>query len=289
MKYAFIEKYTRQFKVSELCQAMQVSQSGYYYWQNNKLTYKEQIDAYLTHLIKQIHSGAKGRYGSPRILSKLKELGEKVSRKRINRLMKEHNIYAKGRGKFRIITNSKHNHLIAPNLLKQNFAASLPNQVWVADITYVWTQEGWLYLAVILDLYSRMVVGWSVSDRIKKELVIDAFLKYYWTRKPKPGLIHHSDRGSQYASNDFQKILGNAGVIASMSGKGNCYDNAVAESFFKSLKTKLGKDVIFKTKEEAKSATFEYVEAFYNPVRKHSTLHYCSPIKFEQYLLNMVA
>jgi transposase InsO family protein len=185
------------------------------------LTYKEQRDVYLTNLIKQIHDSAKGRYGSPRILDSLKDLGERVSRKRVNRLMKENNIYAKARRKYKITTNSKHNNLIAPNLLNQDFTASLPNQVWVSDITYIWTQEGWLYLAVTLDLYSRMVVGWSVSDRIKKELVIDAFLKAYWARKPKPWLIHHSDRGSQYASKDFQKILGNVGSRPSMSGGGN--------------------------------------------------------------------
>lgn len=253
-----------------------------------KLIYKEQRDLYLTNLIKQIHIKVKGRYGSPRILDSLKDLGEKVSRKRVNRLMKQNNIYSKVKRKYKNTTDSNHNNLIAPNLLNQDFTTSLPNQVWVADITYVWTQEGWLYLAVILDLCSRMLVGWSVSDRIKKELVIDAFLKAYWARKPKIGLIHHSDRGSQYASKDFQKLLTNVAAKPSMSGKGNCYDNAVAESFFNSFKTEATRDHIFKTKEEAKSAIFEYIETFYNRVRKHSTLNYCSPIRFEQYL-NRVA
>lgn len=201
--------------------------------------------------------------------------------------MRENNISSKVKRKFKITTNSDHNHLIAPNLLEQNFTAAKPNKIWVSDITYIWTLEGWLYLSVILDLCSRKVVGWHINDRITKELVITAFMKAYWSRKPGKGLIHHSDRGSQYASIDFQKTLNNAGAICSMSvsGKGNCYDNAVAESFFNSIKTELGCN-IFKTKEEAKSEIFEYIEAFYNEWRKHSRLNYCSPNKFEQYLTN---
>lgn len=201
--------------------------------------------------------------------------------------MRENNISSKVKRKFKITTNSDHSNLIAPNLLEQNFTANSPNQIWVSDITYIWTKEGWLYLAVILDLCSRKIVGWHMHHRITKELVITSFMKAYWSRKPSKGLIHHSDRGSQYASNDFQKTLFNAGAICSMSGKGNCYDNAVAESFFNSLKTELGcSSNIFNTKEEAKSEIFEYIEAFYNQWRKHSTLNYCSPVQFEQYLIN---
>lgn len=241
-------------------------------------------DIYLLSQIKEIHFRSKGRYGSPRITSSLKDNGERVSCKRVLRLMRENNICSKVKRKFKCTTDSKHNHLIAPNLLEQNFTAKFPNQIWVSDITYIWTLEGWLYLSIILDLCSRKMVGWHINDRITKELVITAFMKAYWSRKPGKGLIHHSDRGAQYASNDFQQLLKNIGAKCSMSGKGNCYDNAVAESFFNSLKTELGSGNIFKTKEEAKNAVFEYIEAFYNEWRKHSTLNYCSPNKFEQYL-----
>lgn len=242
---------------------------------------------YLTELIKTAHLESKGRYGSPRIHSELQDLGEKVSRKRVLRLMNESGITSKVKRKYKITTNSDHNHLIGPNLLEQNFITSAPNRIWVSDISYIWTLEGWLYLSVVLDLYSRMVVGWHIHDGITKELVITAFLKAYWSRKPGKGLIHHSDRGSQYASKDFQKLLKNVGVLCSMSGKGNCYDNAVAESFFNSTKTELGLGAgnIFKTKQEAKDAIFEYIEGFYNRKRKHSTLNYCSPMQFEQYSL----
>ncbi len=262
---------------------MQVSESGYYRWRSNRTSFREQRDNYLISLIKQIHSSVKGRYGSPRIYQVLKDQGEQVSRKRVNRLMRENNIYAKTKLKYKATTDSKHNNAVAPNLLEQNFKTSSPNKVWVSDITFIMTCEGWLYLVVIIDLYSRKVVGWSVSDRINKELIIDSFLKAYNSRKPNPGLIHHSDRGSQYASKEFQKLLKNVGAKCSMSGKGNCYDNAVAESFFNSLKTESLKEHNFKTREEAKSVIFAYIETFYNRVRKHSTLNYCSPINFEQY------
>ncbi len=268
---------------------MNVSASGYYRWRNNKISFRKQRDIYLTNLIKNIHSKTKGRYGSPRIYQELKSMRERVSRKRVNRLMRENNLISKVRSKFKITTKSDLNNLVAPNLLKQNFSAALPNQIWVADISYILTQEGWIYLAITLDLCSRKVVGWHVSDRITKELVITAFMKAYWSRKPSKGLIHHSDRGSQYTSNDFQKLLVNVGALPSMSGSDNCYDNAVAESFFNSLKTELGNNYIFKTKKEAKDAIFEYIEGFYNGVRRHSTLNYCSPSQFEQYLLTRVA
>lgn len=268
---------------------MNVSASGYYRWRNNKISSRKRRDIYLTNLIKGIHLATKGRYGSPRIYQELKSMGELVSRKRVNRLMRENNLTAKVRRKFKSTTKSNPNNLVAPNLLKQNFTAALPNRIWVSDISYILTQEGWLYLAIILDLCSRKVVGWHISERITKELVIAAFMKAYWARKPSKGLIHHSDRGSQYTSNDFQKLLANVGALPSMSGSGNCYDNAVAESFFNSLKTELGNDYIFKTKEEAKNAIFEYIEGFYNGIRRHSTLNYCSPIQFEQYLLTRVA
>ena len=198
--------------------------------------------------------------------------------------MQENSITAKVKRRYKSTTTSNYMSQIAPNLLRQNFTTHKPNMVWVSDITYLDTREGGLYSAVILDLYSRKVVGWHLSDRMTKELVIKAFLKAYWSRKPAKGLIHHSDRGSQYTSKDFQNLLANVGAKPSMSAKGNCYDNAVAESFFHSLKIELGYNKIFKTKQEAKNAIFEYIEGFYNTNRRHSALNYCSPNNFEQYL-----
>jgi putative transposase len=203
--------------------------------------------------------------------------------------MQANGIEAKHKRKFKATTDSQHKFAVAPNLLKQNFIVSEPNRVWTADITYCWTLEGWVYLAVVLDMYSRKIVGWAMSERITRDIVIKAFGMAYRTRKPGPGLIHHSDKGVQYACWDFQKILTDCGVHQSMSGRGNCYDNAITETFFHSLKTELMFGHVFKTREEAKSAVFEYIEIFYNRERRHSSLGYCSPNDFEQYcqLLNV--
>jgi putative transposase len=198
--------------------------------------------------------------------------------------MRENKIQAKHKRKFKATTDSYHKFPVAPNLLEQNFTVSEPNRIWTADITYCATLEGWVYLAVVLDMYSRKIVGWAMSEKMTRELVIKAFLMAYWARKPKAGLIHHSDKGSQYASHDFQKVLADFGVKPSMSGQGNCFDNAVTETFFHTLKTELMFDSVFETREEAKNAIFEYIEIFYNRERRHSTLGYCSPVKFEQYL-----
>ena len=244
---------------------------------------RQQEDQRLLLKIKSVYSANKARYGSPRIHAELKDQGEHCSKKRIARIMRENKVQAKHKRKFKATTDSQHNLATAPNLLKQNFTALAPNKVWTADISYCWTQEGWLYLAVVLDLYSRKIVGWSINKRMSRKLVIDAFLMAYWSRKPKPGLIHHSDKGCQYASHDFQKTLSMAGALQSMSGTGNCYDNAVTETFFHSLKTELMFGEVFKTREEAKNAMFEYIEIYYNRQRRHSTLGYCSPVKFEQY------
>jgi transposase InsO family protein len=244
---------------------------------------RSQADERLLDKIKCIHTATRSCYGSPRIHAELKEQGELCSRKRIARIMRENGIEAKHKRKFKATTDSQHKLPVAPNLLEQNFTISEPNRIWTADITYCWTLEGWVYLAVVLDMYSRKIVGWAVSERMTRELVIQAFLKAYWARKPSAGLIHHSDKGSQYASKDFRHVLGGFGVIQSMSGKGNCFDNAVTETFFHTLKTELMFDCVFKTREEAKSAIFEYIEVFYNRERRHSTLGYCSPVKFEQY------
>ncbi len=260
-----------------------VSPSGYYAWGKNKVSKREKEDRRLLSKIREIHFEHRARYGSPRIHAELKDQGERCGRKRIARIMRENKIQAKHKRKFKATTDSQHKLATAPNLLKQNFTVSVPNKIWTADISYCWTQEGWMYLAIVLDMYSRKIVGWAINNRMSRQLVINAFLVAYWSRKPKKGLIHHSDKGSQYASHDFQKVLSLAGATQSMSGTGNCYDNAVTETFFHSLKTELMFDQVFKTREEAKSAIFEYIEIYYNRKRRHSTLGYCSPVKFEQY------
>jgi len=223
-------------------------------------------------------------YGSPRITIELREQGDTCSKNRVARIMKENDIMAKTARKFKVTTNSKHDMPISENLLKQDFSVSTPDRVWVSDITYIRTQEGWLYLSIILDLYSRKIVGWSISDRITKKVVTDALLKAIWNRKPSKGLIVHSDQGSQYASNEFRNIIQRYGFVQSMSGKGNCYDNAVAESFFHTFKTECVYPEVYNSKAEAKSAIFDYIEIFYNRLRRHSTINYMSPVDFEKKL-----
>lgn len=269
--------------MSELCFTLEVAPSGYYAWRKRQPSSRSQEDERLLCKIKCIHADKRERYGSPRMHAELRGQGERCGRKRVARLMRENDIQAKHKRKFKATTDSHHKFPVAPNLLGQNFKVSEPNHIWTADISYCWTLEGWMYLAVVLDMYSRKIVGWAMSERMTKELVINAFLMAYWARKPKAGLIHHSDKGSQYASYDFKKVLEDFGVIQSMSGRGNCYDNAVTETFFHTLKTELMLDWVFKTREEAKSAVFEYIEIFYNRERRHSTLGYCSPVNFEQY------
>jgi transposase InsO family protein len=271
------------YRLAELCSALEIAPSGYYQWRKCKQSLRAQEDERLLHKIREIHHAKRARYGSPRVHAELKEAGERCSRKRVARLMRLNGIAAKHKRKFKATTDSGHKYAVAPNLLEQNFKASEPNRVWTADITYCWTFEGWMYLAVVMDIYSRKIVGWAMSERMTRDLVIQAFVMAYKARNPSPGLIHHSDKGSQYASDDFKSTLSAFGVRQSMSGKGNCYDNAVTETFFHTLKTELMFDCFFRTREEARSAVFEYIEAFYNRDRRHSTLGYCSPVKFEQY------
>ena len=233
-------------------------------------------------MIKEIFYEYKQRYGAPRIHAELRVRGELCSRKRVARLMRKNALQAKAKRKFKATTDSSHKQPVFDNLLNQNFKVYQPDTAWVADMTYVRTGEGWLYLAVVIDLYSRKIVGWAMNKRMKKELVIDAYLMAYWKRKPTKGLIHHSDRGSQYASKRFQATLKSTGAKCSMSSSGCCYDNAVAESFFHSLKTELSRDYHYLTRKEAKKDIFEYIEIFYNRKRRHSTINYCTPTEFEE-------
>lgn len=271
-----------EYCVSELCSALSVSASGYYAWLQGKNDKRLKSDQRLEKMIIEIFNEFKERYGAPRIHAELRARGEVCSRKRVSRLMQKNGLQAKGRRKFKATTDSNHQHPIAENLLKQDFKVAQPDLAWVADITYVRTAEGWLYLAVVIDLFSRKVVGWAMDKRMKKELIINAYLMAYWKRKPKSGLIHHSDRGSQYASQRFQATLKSTGAKCSMSSAGCCYDNAVAESFFHSMKTELSRDYQYLTREEAKKDIFEYIEIFYNRKRRHSTINYCTPVEFEE-------
>lgn len=231
--------------------------------------------------IEDIHKASRGTYGSPRILAELKGLGFKCSKKRVERLMQKNGIRAKTRRKFKVTTDSKHNLPVAPNVLERNFSPKVPNAVWGGDITYVWTKEGWLFLAVIIDLWSRQVVGWSMNERITRDLTISALKMAINHRQPGVGLVHHSDRGSQYASHDYQKLLKAHKMICSMSRRGNCWDNAPVESFFHSLKTEMIYWEDFETREEARLKIFEWIEVFYNRQRRHSTIGNLSPVNFE--------
>jgi len=274
MKYIFIEKHRSSFAVEKMCRALKVSKSGYYAWRDKPKSMRDLANEKLDHHIRTVYEQNKGRCGSPRITEKLNEKGIACSENRVADRMRKK--------RFKVTTNSKHNHPIAPNLLNQDFTAYNPNQIWVSDITYIWTREGWLYLAVILDLFSRRIVGWAMSNRLGQELVLNAFQQALWRRRPGKGIIFHSDQGVQYACTAFRNLLKEYKFIQSMSGRGNCYDNAVAESFFHTLKTELVYFETYHTREEARNSIFEYIEMYYNRIRLHSTLGYCSPVQFEQ-------
>jgi len=276
MKYKFIEKHRSLFAVEKMCRALKISKSGYYAWsfrpKSTRAVANEKLD---TH-IKAIYEQSKGSYGSPRITKTLNNQEITCSENRVADRMRKNGIKAKTKKRFKVTTNSKHNHPIARNLLNQDFTAQSPDQVWASDITYIWTREGWLYLAVILDLFSRRIVGWAMSHRLGQDLVLNAFQQALWRRRPRHGIIFHSDQGVQYACKAFRNLLKEHKFIQSMSSRGNCYDNAVVESFFHTLKTELVYFETYYTREEARNSIFEYIEIFYNRTRKHSTLCYCS-------------
>lgn len=268
-----------------MCRALEVSRGGFYSWIRRYKGRREQENEQLLIEIREEFRKGRKTYGSPSITRELKKQGKKVNKKRVARIMRENGIRAKTKRKFKVTTHSGHKYPISPNLLNQDFTATGPNKVWVSDITYIATKEGWLYLAVILDLYSRRIVGWSMMDRLTRQLVMDAFRQAVGRRGSVQGLIFHSDRGRQYASHDFRELLTNYGCLSSMSGKGNCYDNAVSESFFHTLKTELVYGRTYETRREAVSSVFEYIEVFYNRTRRHSSIGYMSPAEFEASLL----
>lgn len=269
------------FSVKLMCRLLSVSTSGFYNWRNRPLSPRAKENAELANHIKRIFDEEKSRAGAKRIAKRLKLEGIFAGRHRIARIMRKNNWRAKAARKFKATTNSNHNLPVAPNLLQQNFSASKPNEKWVSDITYVWTEEGWLYLAVVMDLYSRMVVGWAMSERMTAKLVIDALQMAIWRRKRPRGVIIHSDRGSQYCSLDYQKLLAQNGFICSMSKKGDCYDNASMESWNHSFKVEAIHGEKFPTRADAKNHVFEYIDVYYNRKRLHSRLGYLSPVYFE--------
>lgn len=264
-----------------MCRVMNVSASGYYAWRSRPESQRSRENRRLTTLVRAIHAESRQTYGSPRVHAELRARGEHCSQGRIERLMRQSSIQAKQTKRFKATTDSRHNLPVAENVLDRDFKAADANQKWAADITYVWTREGWLYLAVVLDLCSRRVVGWAMQTTLARGVVVDALRMALQQRQLAGELLHHSDRGSQYASVDYQTLLSAHGIQCSMSRKGDCYDNAVVESFFGTLKTELIHHRDYQTREEAKADIFEYLEVWYNRKRRHSSLGYLSPADYE--------
>jgi putative transposase len=281
MRYRFIQEHRHEFCVWLMCRVLEVSRSGFYLWLKRPVSSRSAENDRLLLVIRTIHRASRGTYGSPRIHAQLRASSKFHGRNRIARLMREHKIQGRQRRKFRVTTDSNHKFPVSENVLDRQFVVETPNKAWVADITYIATKEGWLYLATVMDLYSRRIVGWAMDSRICRHLVERALYMAYLNRSPGPGLLHHSDRGSQYASADYQKLLKARGIVCSMSRKGNCWDNAVMESFFGTLKTELVYHRNYETREEAQSDIFEYIEVFYNRQRLHSALGYRSPVAYE--------
>jgi transposase InsO family protein len=281
MKYQFIGEHQTEFAIRVMCRVLQVSASGYYGWVDRPVSERQQEDEKLTEQIRAFHQRSRQTYGSPRIHADLRDMGFKVSRKRVARLMRLNGIRARQQRRYKTTTKRDPARLAAPNLLAQDFSANQVNEKWLADITYIDTHEGWLYLAAVLDAHSRKIVGWSMSPRLHRKLVEDALKMGLGRRTIMGPLIHHSDQGSQYTSEDYQNLLIENHIQVSMSGTGNCYDNAMMESFFGTLKTEC---VIerYATRQQARQEIFEYIEVWYNRQRRHSSLGYLSPEQFEQ-------
>jgi transposase InsO family protein len=265
-----------------MCKVLKLARSGYYAWRKRKVSLRNQENEILSEQIQEIHQTSRQTYGSPRIHAALIAKGFQVGRHRVVRLMAKLDIRAHVKRKFKVTTDSKHQLPIANNVLDRNFVTNEPDRAWVADITYIWTSQGWLYLAVIIDLFSRRVVGWSMAEHMRTDLILTALEAALGQRTPSAaGLLFHSDRGSQYASSDYQSALQNAGITCSMSRRANCWDNAVAESFFGTLKIELIHPRIFSTRAIARTTIAEWIEVFYNRQRLHSTIGYLSPVHFE--------
>ncbi len=282
MSFAFIEAEKASFPISRMCGTLGVSQSGFFAWRERPACQRQQQDmVYLAH-IRTAFALSNGTYGSPRMHRDLIDDGHRIGRHRTARLMRENGLVARQKRRFKRTTDSQHAWPVAPNLIAQDFRAEKPDRKWGADISYIWTAQGWLYLAVVIDLYSRRVVGWATSDRLKRSLALEALRRAIVNRNPAHGLVHHSDRGSQYCSVEYQAELRKRGILISMSGKGNCFDNSMVETFFKTIKSELIWPVAWQTREQAENAIARYIDGVYNPVRRHSSLGFKSPIAFER-------
>lgn len=277
------------FSVAFMCRQLKVSTSGYYAWKQRPVSRRQQANERLLPMIRDAHRASRGTYGSPRIYDDIKDLGETAGRHKIAKLMRENGITARPLKKFRKTTDSKHKLPIAANLLERNFTADAPDRVWVSDVTYVWTLCGWVYLAVIVDLFSRRVVGWALENHMRTELILKTLENAQGHRNIAPGLIFHSDRGVQYASNEFRDKLSEHGISQSMSRKGDCWDNAVAESFFATIKRELIYKALWINQKNVRAGIHEYIEAFYNRKRKHSTNGNLSPVDYERCFQNQAA
>ena len=286
MRFRLIDAAKEEFPVQRLCEVLGVSQSGYFAWRGRPACRRQREDMVLLAHLRSAFALSNGSYGSPRMTRELQDDGLKVGRRRTARLMRENGLRARQKRRFKRTTDSHHAWPVAPNIIDQDFAAERPNEKWGADISYVWTREGWLYLAVVIDLFARRVVGWAVGDRLHRDLALAALRRALLTRRPLAGLIHHSDRGSQYCSIDYQAELQRHGILTSMSGKGNCYDNAMVETFFKTLKSELVWRTVFQTRSEAEQAIALYIDGFYNHVRRRSALDFVSPVQFEKLAAN---
>ena len=282
MRFQFIEDHRQQYPVSLLCEMLNVSVSGYYAWRKRPMSQHQREDGQLAERIQVAYHTNRGVYGSPRIHAELRAQGIRCARKRVARLMREWELVARRPRHRTITTRSDPSARFAPNGLDRDFTATRPNEKWTGDITAIWTYEGWLYLAAVLDLFSRRVVGWAMAASADETLVERALRMALLLRRPQAGLLHHTDRGCQYTSTAYQALLADSGITVSMSRKGNCWDNAAMESFLGTLKSECVELTVFQTRAEARQAVFEFVECFYNRVRRHSSLEYISPVAFEQ-------
>ena len=282
MKFQFMQAHSREYPIALMCRALEVSESGYHAWTKREVSQRAQEDQMLAEQIEHIFQANRGVYGSPRIHAELQEQGRRCGRKRIARLMQERGISAQRKRRRVRTTDSNHSNPVAPNLLNREFTASAPNTKWVTDITAIETAEGDLYLAGVVDIYSRMAVGWAMGNQRDEQLVTDALMMAVVRRRPQPGWLHHSDRGSQYTSQGYRALLKSYGVEGSMSKKADCYDNALMESFFGTVKEECVYRHTFRTRSEARQTIFEYLEVFYNRTRRHSALGQVSPVIYEQ-------
>ena len=286
MKYQCVAAHRREYAVAMMCRLLRIKPSGFYAWLRRPPSRRSLENGHLKKHIAAIHAESDGVYGSPKVRDELLQLGFQAGRHRVARLMRDLGLQGCPKKRYRVTTQSDHGFRVAPNTLEREFTADGPDQRWVADITYIRTAEGWLYLAVVMDLFSKAIVGWSMSERLTRDIVLKALLMALWRRRPDAGLLHHSDRGSQYASGDFQALLEEHGIECSMSGTGNCYDNAAMESWFGLLKRERVNRRRYQTRREARRDVFDYIERFYNRRRPHGSAGRMSPLQYEAAALN---